>query len=69
MKSISFYKTNRSGNKLHIETELCIVNIKINLHDPDGNEVTRVEILPDEGIVFGGCCNNVLTKQSRRDNL
>lgn len=47
MKRISFYNTNRSDNLLHIETELCIVNIRVNLHNIHGDEVTSIEILPD----------------------
>ena len=35
MKRISFYAdTNRSGNLLHIETDGCVVNIQVGLHDP-----------------------------------
>lgn len=49
MKRISFYAdTNRSGNLLHIETDGCIVNIQVGLHDADGRQVTSVRIIPDD---------------------
>jgi hypothetical protein len=48
MRRISFTKRNRSDDVLHIETEGCIVNIRIGLEDTEGREVTSVEILPDE---------------------
>ena len=48
MKTITFYAaTNRSDNILHIETDGCIVNIHVGLHDKDGRTVTRVDVLPD----------------------
>ena len=47
MKTVGFYKANRSGNLLHIETEGAIVNIRVGLHNTDGHEVTAIEILPD----------------------
>lgn len=49
MKRISFYaKRNRSGNLLHIETDGCIVNIRVGLHDVEGREVTSVQVIPDQ---------------------
>jgi hypothetical protein len=49
MKRMSFYaKTNRSGNLLHIETDGCIVNIRVGLHDAEGREVTSVQVIPDQ---------------------
>jgi hypothetical protein len=49
MKRVEFYAaTNRSGNLLHIETDGCIVNIRVGLADADGRPVTRVDILPDD---------------------
>ena len=54
MKRISFYhKTNRSGNLLHIETDGCIVNIQVGLHDVDGRQVTRITISPDDNLRGG----------------
>jgi hypothetical protein len=47
MRRIKFGRNNRSGNLLHIEIPGAIVNIRINLHDNQGREVTRVDILPD----------------------
>ena len=62
MKRISFYNTNRSDNTLHIETENCVVNIRVNLHDKNGKEVTSIEIIPDKyadkQVYFDGCTNN-----------
>lgn len=48
MKRVTFSKRNRSGDLLHVETEGCIVNIRICLEDSEGRPVTSVEILPDE---------------------
>ena len=47
MKRVSFYNTNRSDDLLHIETEGCIVNIRVNLHNLESQEVTSIEIIPD----------------------
>ena len=47
MKTMRFYKTNHSDDILQIQTEGCIVNIRVNLRDRDGREITHVEILPD----------------------
>ncbi len=60
MKRVSFFKGNRSDNLLHIETEGCIVNIRIDLHNADSCPVTSIEILPDkdEGWVTTGDINN-----------
>lgn len=49
MRRLSFYaKGNRSGNLLHIEVDGAIVNIRVGLTDADGNQVTRVDIIPDD---------------------
>lgn len=48
MKRIEFYNNNRSGDLLHIETEGCIINIRVNLHDTEGREVTSISIKQDE---------------------
>lgn len=47
MKRIQFYNTNRSDNLLHIETEGCIVNIRVNLTDVGGRAVTNISVIPD----------------------
>jgi hypothetical protein len=47
MKRMSFGRRNRSNNLLHIEIPGAIVNIYVNLHDREGREVNRVEILPE----------------------
>lgn len=49
MKRLTFYaKSNRSGNLMHIETDGCIVNIRVGLTDREGRQVTNVEIIPDD---------------------
>lgn len=49
MKRISFYADrNRSGNLLHIETDGCIVNIRVGLRDMAGRPVTRVDVSPED---------------------
>lgn len=48
MRVITFYaKRNRSGNLLHIETDGCIVNIRVGLTDDQGRTVTRIDVIPD----------------------
>lgn len=37
---------------VHIETHGCIINIRPGLHDADGNQVTSVEVLCDQGWVM-----------------
>lgn len=55
MKTIHHFNTARD-KLLHIETEGCIVNIRVGLseHGPDRN-VTAIEILPDTD---GDGCGN-----------
>lgn len=48
---------------LHIEAEGCIVNIRQDLHDRLGRQVTHIEILPDKYMgepvrKLVGCTNN-----------
>lgn len=33
---------------LHIEADGCIINIQVGLHDRAGQQVTSVEIIPDD---------------------
>jgi hypothetical protein len=47
MRRICFSRRNRSDNLLHIEIPGAVVNIRVNLHDHEGREVTRIDILPD----------------------
>ncbi len=48
MKSIRFYDTPRKKDrKLHVETDLGIVNITIGLEDTEGRRVEHVEIVPN----------------------
>lgn len=39
--------TNRSDNQLHIETDGCVVNLRVGLTDIEGRPITRVDVLPD----------------------
>jgi hypothetical protein len=44
---------------LHIETDGCIVNIRVGLNDVNGNRVTSVEIIPDDERRGGDGLGNV----------
>lgn len=76
MKTVHHYETARD-KLLHIETEGCIVNIRIGLTDREGRTVTSVEILPDDKRRGGdgrgriweldGARNNRLILQERND--
>ena len=46
MKRITHNSTARD-RLLHIETDGCIVNIRVGLHDAAGQAVTSIEILPN----------------------
>ena len=48
MKRVEFNQANRSGDVLHVEVPGAIVNIRVNLHDADGNELTTVSVSPDD---------------------
>ena len=48
MKTITFSKNNRSDDRLHIETEGCIINIQVNLFNRHGQKVTYIEILSNK---------------------
>ena len=49
MKTMTFYaKTNRSNNRLRIEADGCMVEIRVGLTTQDGERVTRVDIVPDK---------------------
>lgn len=49
MKIVQFYAgRNRSDNLLHIETDGAVINVSVGLHDRDGNQVTAIEIIPDD---------------------
>lgn len=54
MKRINHFNTARD-KLLHIETEGCIVNIRIGLQNHEGQNVTHIEILPDRN---GDGCGN-----------
>ena len=67
MKRIEFYNTNRSNNLLHIETEGCIINIRVNLQNDEGHSVTHVEILKDDSWQLEGTINNRLIKKVKKE--
>jgi hypothetical protein len=54
MRRITFSEDNRSGNLLHIEVPGGIINIRVNLHDMAGHNVTSVEIIRDQYAEAGG---------------
>ena len=69
MKRITFFNSNRSGDLLHIETEGCIVNIRVGLQDTVGQDVTHVEIILDKYVGdewkmdrYGSCNNRIVKK-------
>lgn len=49
MKSINHFTSKRNSEKnlLHVETEGCLVNIRVGLTDDNGREVTNISIRPD----------------------
>lgn len=52
MKSIR-HSADARDKLLHIETEGCVVNIRVGLSDSDGRQVTSVEIIPDDELRGG----------------
>lgn len=48
MKRISFHKTKLNQGLLHIETDGCIVNIRVGLTKDDGRKCTVIEVIPDQ---------------------
>ena len=64
MKTVHHFNTARD-KLLHIETEGCIVNIRVGLSNTQGQEVTSIEILPDnsDGWKFDGTANNRIIKE------
>ena len=65
MKLIHHSNTARD-KLLHVETEGCIVNIRVGLKNTAGQEVTHIEILPDtsDGWVIVGSANNHVIKKA-----
>ena len=50
MKTVSYYAdTNRSGNLLHIETDGCIINIRVGFEDSI-SKFTSIEVLADRNV-------------------
>jgi len=62
MKTASHFNTARD-KLFHIETEGCVVNIRVGLTNTHGKEVTSIEILPDEEWHVDGPINNRVIKQ------
>ena len=59
MRRETFYAGhNRSGNVMHIETDGCVVEIRVGLADDRGRQVTQVDVMPDgdryAGVVWNG---------------
>lgn len=52
MRRISFTKRNRSGNILHIETDMGIINIHVGLTDMDGRPGEHISVSCDFGVDF-----------------
>jgi len=51
----------------HIEVRGCIVNIREGLFNLEGEEVTSVEIIPDEDWKLDGCVNSrVINKEQEK---
>lgn len=48
MRTIGFTERNRSGDLLHVETPLGIVNIRIGLSDAEGRRVESIEVIPND---------------------
>ena len=74
-KTVSFYTNKREDMRtLHIETEGCIVNIRVGLHDRLGRKVTSIKILPDGYVgepkrkLVGTASNRVIQLKKRRGN-
>ena len=47
MRRMNVSKRTGGDGRLHIEAPGCIVNIRCNLHNSDGAEVTSIEVIPD----------------------
>jgi hypothetical protein len=50
VRRISFTKRNRSGNILHVETDMGIINIHVGLTNMDGCPVEHISIQADTGV-------------------
>lgn len=70
MKRLVFNERNRSGNLLHVETPLGIVNIRIGLHDAQGRRVESIEVIPNDyagepQVTRDGNANTRLVEEAR----
>ena len=67
MKTITFYSNEHVSRLLHIETEGCVVNIRVDLRDSEARRVTSVEILPNtsDGYWLDGTANNRIVKATK----
>lgn len=63
MKRVSHYNTAKD-KLLHIETDGCVINIQIGLHNSEEEEVISISIYPTthEGWRLEGICNNRIIK-------
>lgn len=72
MRAIQFFDNNHSQDLLHIETVGCIINIRVNLHNVEGKEITSIEILPDkyagEEWDIYGTVNNITVRRRKDGN-
>jgi len=48
MKTVVHTNPRQGNETLHVETRGCIVNIRVGLHNTEGQEVTHIEILADK---------------------
>lgn len=69
MKTV-VHSANARDKLLHVETDGCIVNIRVGLTDSEGRSVTSVEILPDgyagEEWTLDGTVNNRVIREPER---
>ena len=63
MKRINHFKTSHD-KVLHIDSEGCVINITVGLHDIYGNPVTSIQVSPDkeEGWLLDGYSNTRVYK-------
>ena len=47
-QNVNFYDDGRGVKTLHIETDGCLINIRVGLTDAEGRRVTRVDVSPDD---------------------
>jgi uncharacterized protein YjhX (UPF0386 family) len=60
------YDWRRNGVE-HLERGGCITNIRENLHSPEGEEVTSIEIVTEDGWNFDGSVNNRVINKAKQE--